>query len=56
MRRKDALVQIEDTLKMKEAPVLIEPSLFHSENKIWLPFQVNPLTEDNLRNALLVHA
>ena len=46
------LVEIEDTLEMREAPVLLEPSLFQTTNKISLPKQVNPLTEDNLKNAL----
>jgi hypothetical protein len=46
------LIEIEDALEMREALALLEPSLFQDTNKISLPRQVNPLTEDNLRNAL----
>jgi hypothetical protein len=46
------LIEIEDTLEMREAPALLEPSLFRDTNKISLPRQVNLLTEDNLKNAL----
>ena len=48
----DSLVEIEDALEMRETPALLEPSLFRDTNKISLPYQVNPLTEDNLKNAL----
>ncbi|HIH96641.1 MAG TPA: hypothetical protein HA348_04070, partial [Thermoplasmata archaeon] len=46
------LIEIEDTFEMREAPALLEPSLFRDTNKISVPVQVNPLTEDNLKNAL----
>jgi hypothetical protein len=46
------LIEIEDAFEMREAPALLEPSLFRDTNKISLPRQVNPLTEDNLKNAL----
>jgi hypothetical protein len=46
------LVEIEDALELREVPALLELSLFQDTNKISLPEQVNPLTEDNLKNAL----
>jgi len=47
-----ALTAIEDTLELK-ATSLIDPSLLKDTPIISLPIQVDPLTEDNLNNAML---
>ena len=51
VRKEDEVIKEIVGILKEKVPALLEPFLFRDSNKISLPTQVNPLTEDNLKNA-----
>jgi len=46
------IAEFEDFVEEGKVPPLLDPALFSQSDKIYLPYQVNPITEGSLKNIL----